>query len=117
MDTISPKALEAASERALIQSLKYSYTLHGHTLNRVKSKKYLGLMITLDLNWNKHINNITARTNQSLGFVKRNVKTRPRLIKSLQGISAYTPRVLLHSMGPTVQMCYTAFGDGPEKSF
>ena len=40
----------------------YSYTLHGHTLNRVKSTKYLGLTIT--------------------SHFKRNVKTRSRLIKT-----------------------------------
>ena len=36
--------------------------------------------------------------------------------KSTRHYSASTPRVLLHSMGPTVQMCYSAFVDGPEKS-
>ena len=36
--------------------------------------KYLGIIITLDLNWHEYIDDITARTNQSLGFVKRNIK-------------------------------------------
>ena len=70
-----------------------SYTLHGHTLNRVKSTKYLGLTITSDLNWNKHINNITARAKQSLGFVKRNVKTRSRLIKTKVYKAILRPRL------------------------
>ena len=50
-------------------------------------------MITSDLNWNKHINNTTARANQSLGLVKRNVKTRPRLIKTKVYKALVRPRL------------------------
>ena len=67
--------------------------MHGHTLNRLKSTKYLGLTITSDLNWNKHINNITARANQSLGFVKRNVKTRSKDIKTKVYKALVRPRL------------------------
>ena len=55
---------------------------------------------------------ITARANQSLGFVKRNIKTRSSVIKTREynkGISASTPGVLLQGG------CYSAVGDGPEK--
>ena len=71
----------------------YNYTLHGHNLNRVKSTKYLGLTITSDLNWNKHINNITAEANQSLGFMKRNVKTISRDIKTKVYKALVRPRL------------------------
>ena len=59
----------------------------------MKSAKYLGLTITSDLNWNNHINNITARANESLGFVKRNVKTRLRLIKTKVYKALVRPRL------------------------
>ena len=78
----NPSKCEIISVTRKRSHTAYSYTLHGYTLNRVKSTKYSGLTITSDLNWNKHINNITARANQSLGFVKRNVKTRSKLIKT-----------------------------------
>ena len=45
---------------------------HGHTL--VTSAKYLGLTITNKLQWDQHINNITAKENKTLGFLRRNLK-------------------------------------------
>ena len=47
------------------------YTLHGQTLESVDSAKYLGVTISQDLNWNKHINNITGKANTTLGFIKK----------------------------------------------
>jgi hypothetical protein len=41
-----------------------NYHLHGQT-----SAKYLGLTITNKLQWDQHINNITAKANKTLGFL------------------------------------------------
>ena len=46
-----------------------NYHLHGHTLELVTSAKYLGLTITNKLQWDQHINNITAKANKTLGFL------------------------------------------------
>jgi hypothetical protein len=35
---------------------------------------YLGLTITNKLQWDQHINNITAKANKTLGFLRRNLK-------------------------------------------
>ena len=51
-----------------------NYHLYGHTLELVTSAKYLGLTITNKLQWDQHINNITAKTNKTLGFLRRNLK-------------------------------------------
>ena len=51
-----------------------NYYLHGHQLEIVSSTKYLGLIISRDLNCDKHISNITAKANETLGLVKRNLK-------------------------------------------
>ena len=51
-----------------------SYQLHGHTLMTVKSAKYLGLTIQANMEWNEHIDNITRRAGQALGFLRRNLK-------------------------------------------
>ena len=59
------------------------YTLSGQTLESVDSAKYLGVTIFQDLNWNKHINNITGKANRALGFIKRNVKTKNESVKEL----------------------------------
>ena len=34
---------------------------------------YPGVMLSNDLKWNSHVNNIVAKANRSLGFVKRNL--------------------------------------------
>ena len=41
------------------------------------------ITISQDLNWNKHINNITGKANRTLRFIKRNVKTKNESIKEL----------------------------------
>ena len=43
------------------KNIYHDYTLHGHSLEHVKSVKYLVLTITQDLRWNKHVNNITSK--------------------------------------------------------
>jgi hypothetical protein len=45
--------------------------LWGHTLEKADYAKYLGITIQNNLKWDKHINTITAKANQSLGFIKR----------------------------------------------
>ena len=50
------------------------YKLHGHILSRVTSAKYLGVTITDDLRWDSHINDICAKANRTLGFLRRNIK-------------------------------------------
>ena len=62
------------------KNIYHDYTLHGHSLEHVKSVKYLGLTITQDLRWNKHVNNITSKANNTLSFLKRNLQVNnPRL--------------------------------------
>ena len=47
------------------------------------SAKYLGVTITKDLSWCKHINQITIKANNSLNFIKRNIQTNnPKLKES-----------------------------------
>ena len=59
---------------------KSTYTLHGHILETVSDAKYLGVSITSDLSWNKHINQVTATASQTLNFIKRNIPIKhPRI--------------------------------------
>lgn len=58
------------------------YLLHNTTLETVPSAKYLGITISNDLTWNKHINNITTKANQTLGFLRRNIKVHSERLKS-----------------------------------
>ena len=59
----------------------FPYTLHGHILEEVSSAKYLGVTISNDMRWNKHIDNTSSKANKKLGFLKRNLKVRDSKLK------------------------------------
>ena len=56
--------------------LPTTYTLHGETLEAVASARYLGVDIANDLSWKTHVSRITNNANKSLGFLRRNLKTK-----------------------------------------
>ena len=49
----------------------FNYTLHGTTLKSTENTKYLGVTLTKDLTWGKHVDNIRAKANKQLAFVRR----------------------------------------------
>ena len=53
-----------------------TYTMHGQVLDSIDHARYLGVDILSDLNFNHHINRVTANASKSLGFLKRNIKTK-----------------------------------------
>jgi len=67
------------------------YTLNGHTLEICNSVKYLGVTITSDLRWNAHINNIATKANNTLGFLRRNLKVSFPKIKTQAYFSLVRP--------------------------
>ena len=60
---------------------KSTYTLHGQTLETVSDAKYLGVNISSDLNWNKHVHNVTTSASKTLNFIKRNIPTKQQHIR------------------------------------
>ena len=52
---------------------KTQYTLHQQPLQTVSQATYLGIEIRSDLSWSSHVNKITNKASQSLGFLKRNL--------------------------------------------
>ena len=56
--------------------IKTSYTMHNQTLDSVSAARYLGVDLSTNMNFNTHINRITSNANKSLGFIKRNIKTK-----------------------------------------
>ena len=52
------------------------------TLEAVTSAKYLGVTISDDLSWDKHIDNITKKANATLGFLRRNLKVTSEELKA-----------------------------------
>ena len=65
--------------------VKSRYVMHNLELESVDAAK--------DLNWNTHINNITSTASKTLGFVKRNVVTKNRDIKTMAYNSLVRPQV------------------------
>lgn len=59
------------------------YFLHGVLLESVNSAKYLGVDISNNLTWDDHINRSTKNANQTLGFLRRNIKVKSEPIKSI----------------------------------
>ena len=78
----------------------YRYTLHDHILEEVPSDKYLGITISNDMSWNKHIDQTSSKANRKLGFLRRNIKTRDQALKE----KAYNTIVR-----PTVEYCSTVW--------
>ena len=72
------------------------YTLHNGILESVFSAKYLGV----DLSWDKHIHCISKKANNTLGFLRRNIKIHPESLKT----SAY--KVLIR---PQLEYCSTVW--------
>ena len=66
-----------------------TYRLHGHTLEVVDSGKYLGVHLTNDLTWHKHVDATVAKASKTLGFLRRNLSECTTHVKS----AAYTSLV------------------------
>ena len=56
--------------------VKRDYIIHGQALESVTSVRYLGVDISSSLSWNPHVDRITGNANRTLGFVRRNIKTK-----------------------------------------
>ena len=63
--------------------LETKYFLHDTMLDSVSSAKYLGVTISDDLSCSTHIDNITKSPNQTLGFLKRNMRVHNKDLKSV----------------------------------
>ena len=59
----------------------YDYQLHNSSLNAVNHYKYLGVVLQSDLQWFKHIEEITAKANSTLGMIRRNIKKAPKPVR------------------------------------
>ena len=58
-----------------------SYTIHGETLEEVKSAKYLGLNVDNKLNFNTHVDATVKKANATRAFLGRNLYHCSRKIK------------------------------------
>lgn len=61
----------------------YNYHLEGLVLEKVMSYKYLGVHLTANLSWEKHIEYISNNANRMLGYLRRNFYMAPSSLKLL----------------------------------
>ena len=67
------QVIRATTARKAINTV---FRLHGQVLDVVTSAKYLGVNISGGLSWNSHIDRITGNADRTLGYFKRNIKTK-----------------------------------------
>ncbi|KAJ8042793.1 RNA-directed DNA polymerase from mobile element jockey [Holothuria leucospilota] len=60
----------------------FHYTLDKDILESTASHTYLGVDISNNLTWNRHVNHITSSANRSLAFIRRNLYSCPRSVKA-----------------------------------
>ena len=63
-----------AKRNELTVAIFTSYTLQDQTLDKVTSAKYIGVEITENFHWEKHIQATAAKTNKVSAFAYRNLK-------------------------------------------
>ena len=66
-----------------VKPLNTKYILHNVELESASAAKYLGVTIADDLEWSPHIDNTTKKANQTLGFLKRNIRVHNKDLKSV----------------------------------
>ncbi|VDI42203.1 Hypothetical predicted protein [Mytilus galloprovincialis] len=56
-----------------LQQQQTSYSLQGHTIEKLDRGKYLGLTINKDLIWKNHINQTIGKASKTTCFLRRNL--------------------------------------------
>ena len=80
------KALRISRKKTPFQT---NYSINGHTIEQVTTMKDLGVIMSKDLSWSRHIESIVSQANKTLGLIKRtckdvkNVQTRRTLYCAL----------------------------------
>ena len=63
------------------------------TLENVQSAKYLGITISDNIDWGKHISDISSKATKTLGFLRRNLAFAPRSTKEVAYKTLVRPKL------------------------
>ena len=64
-----------------IKIIEGDYYMHNIKLDQVNEAKYLGIILHKKLSWNPHVNTICSKANQTLAFLRRNIRECHRDVK------------------------------------
>ena len=72
-----------ATRHKYYKQILFGYSLHNQTLENVQSAKYLGLTISDNMDWGKHISEISSKATKTLCFLCRKLAFAPRSTKEV----------------------------------
>ena len=84
----------------LMSPIHSKYFLHHIEIESVSAAKYLGVTISEDLKWGKHIDGITKKSNQTLGFLRHKIKVHNQDLKAIACKTLMRSQTLLWNMPP-----------------
>ena len=61
----------------------FDYSLQNQTLENVQSAKYLGITISVYMDWGQHISEISSKATKTHGFLHRNLSFAPNSTKEV----------------------------------
>ena len=76
-----------------VKPLNTKYILHNVELESASAAKYLGVTIADDLLWSTYIDNTIKKANQTLGFLKRNIRVHNKDLKSVANKTLVRPQL------------------------
>ena len=79
--------------RSSSSKLHKYYSLAGEVLSNVHEAKYLGVLLSDDLQWAQHIQSITAKSNSILGLLRRNLHHCPAILREQAYIALIRSRL------------------------
>ena len=85
----NPSKCQVVQVTGYRKPINAAYRLHGVILETVTCVRYLGVYISSKLSWGSHIDRITSTASKTVGFVKRNIRTKMSVVRE----AAYTKLV------------------------
>ena len=72
---------------------RFNYRMDNRLLSLVTNHPYLGLEFDDKMSWKPHIDQVIAKSNQILGFLRRNLRHCPQPVKELAYTSLVRPKL------------------------
>ena len=92
------------------QKSSFFYQLNGTILQGVQTNPYLGVMLSSDMKWSTHINNICKKASTTLGFIRRNLRHSPTSNRKTAYISLVRSTL---EYGATIWPLYNSYPFSP----